>query len=113
MAIESTGSRVFGDITIASGGTTSSAFDIGNQLVCAFLFPAMTSTSVTLYGSTTLNGTYVPIADSADSNLTITTSGTSKIRYINPQYLAGVRFIKLEAGSAEASARTIYVLGHD
>ena len=105
-----TETRKIGTIKITSGDTTSTSFAMGETIPCAFSFPAMTGTSVTLYGSTD-NITFVPLADSTDNNYTITVSATAKIRTVNPQNLAGVQYIQLVSGSAEGADRTITVLG--
>lgn len=111
--VNRTGSRVIGSITIPSGGTTSDKFYLGETMLCAFLFPAMTNTTVSLYGGKDLTDTFVPIANSSDVSDTITVSGTSKIRYVTPQNFAGIPYIQLVGGSSEASERTIYILGKE
>lgn len=107
------GKKYLVEAVIPSGGTTSSVVDLSNFTLCAIDFPAMTGTSVTFEGSTELNGTYKPIADSADANKSVTVSGTPKIRCVNPQEFAGLRFIRAVSGSNEGAERTLIFMGNE
>lgn len=108
-----TKTRDIGNVTIASSGTTSGEFNAGKYVICGFKFPAMTGTSVTFTHCEESGGTFVPVADTSDTNLSITVSATAKTRVVNPQNFAGLEYIKLVSGSSEGADRVITVLGYE
>ncbi len=93
-------------VTIASSGTTTAAVDLKNKVLLGYQLPGtMTSTSMTYHASSTVGGTYTVMrkagADFADPIL------ASKWVVLDPADFAGVRFLKLVAGSAEGAERSI------
>lgn len=94
-------------VTIASGQTTSSAFDKEEFDRVAFSFPTMTGTTIDFAGCDTFDGTYLTITGaqiSSPSGATIPLTDDADLKGIAP-----FRYIKLISGSAEASGRTITV----
>jgi len=67
-----------------------------------------TNTSLTVYASSTLGGTYDPVQDIDGTALTITMASNIWV-WLKPQEFAGFRFIRL-VGSAEGAARTLIVV---
>lgn len=95
--------------TIANGGTTSDLIDLRYKTVCGLKFPSsLTSTSMTFTVSDTATGTFATMADGAGSDISKTIAAGKYIP-LSPNDFAGVRFLKLVAGSSEGAARSIGV----
>jgi len=96
--------------TIASGQTVSDAVDLRGLDMLAFILPAaFTGTTIQFQMSpTAIDGTYYPCYNIADAVMEATVT-QGRAYFIEPQDLAGIRFIKLVSGSAEAAERTILI----
>lgn len=112
--------RNYMTVTIPSGGTTSTPVDLSGYVLAAIDFPAMTGTTVTFEGAipsdpsiTFANATYKPISGSNDTNHSVTTSATAKIRSVDPANFAGAVFVRLVSGSSEAAQRTITLVAYE
>jgi hypothetical protein len=94
------------DTSIASGQTASGVIDLAGTTLCGIHLPsAFTGTSVTFQAAPTAGGTFQTVQRSgADFSLPVAAA-----RYIglNPSDFAGVQFLKIISGSAEAAARTL------
>ena len=99
-------------VTIASSGTTSQAIDVGEWLIAGIVTPAaLTGVAFTFTGALTESGTYRPLVDSTGAAISVTVSADDHV-LIEPQTFAGVSWIKLVSGSAEAAAREITLVLH-
>lgn len=96
--------------TIDSSGTVSNAVDLGDRTLVGLQLGTMTGTAITFQASTSLEGTYVAVKGSDGTSISYTTASDTYVA-IQPAILAGIRFIKLVSGSAEASDRTIIGIG--
>jgi len=100
------------DVTVE---TTSTAVTIGeNKVIVGLVTPASAdSTAMTFTVSDTFGGTYVPLAaiDGVAVSATITTTATRL--HLSPTTFAGVRYIKLVAGSTETPAKTYQLVVRD
>lgn len=95
-------------VTIASGQTVSNAIDLGEMAVVGLITPsAITSTAVTFQASAD-NVTYNQVTK-VDATVYSVTVSASKHIVIPPADLAGIRWLKVVAGSAEGGDRTIYL----
>ena len=100
--------------TIANGGTSSAAVDLGKEFEFMVIeLPALTSATIKPQISETLGGTYydvygTPPASGAAVKV-ITAATTGEYCWIVP--LGCARFIKIVAGTAQAAERLIRVRG--
>lgn len=98
--------------TIATSGTTSGAVDLGNRkLVSIFLPSTFDGTTITFTASTTLGGTYVAVLNPLSGAAVSYTVAASRVININPADFAGLRFIKIVAGTTQSTTDTILTLG--
>jgi len=98
------------EATIANAGQTSTEIDLGTVTVCGIELPApFTGTSLTFQVSRNSGGTYKTMMVSG----TTYTETVAQDRFISldPSIFAGVRWLKVVSGSAEAAERTIVVVG--
>jgi hypothetical protein len=99
--------------TIADGGTTTDVIDIGTSgFLSGAKFPAMTTdTSVAVHVCEKRDGTFTALEDGAGNAVTIAcaTSGVSAAEVSNITAVAGWRYFKLVAGSAQSGAKNIFV----
>ena len=101
-------------ITIPNAGTTSPAFEIGNNAVRALEIPAtMTNTAIKFQGSLTQAGTYKDIYH--NGVLVSVSATTSTWQGVSPSMLLGYPWLKLVATGVgnEAADRVINVLYED
>lgn len=93
-------------VTIASGQQTSGAVDLSGCVLVGLDMPsAFTGTTVTFTVSSSQSGTYKTLyKDGANVSVTVT---ASRQVVLQPADFAGVRFLKVVSGSAEAAERTI------
>ena len=99
-------------VTIAESGTTSQAVDVGEWLIAGIVTPAaLTGTALTFTGALEEGGTYRALVDSSGTPISVTVSADDHI-LIEPQTFAGVSWIKLVSGSAEAADREITLVLH-
>jgi hypothetical protein len=97
-------------VTIANGATVSNAIDLGEKAIVGIQLPsALTSTALTFTASDVIDGTYNPVTK-IDGNAYSITVAAAKYIVISPVDLAGIRYLKLVAGSAEAAARDIILM---
>lgn len=96
-------------VTISSGQTVSGAIDLQGHTICGLIMPAaFTSASLTFSMSQTVGGTYAVInKDGSDLSKTV---AASKYIVLSPSEFAGINFLKLISGSAEAANRQVIVV---
>lgn len=96
--------------TIASGQTVSGAVDLeGCALVGAFLPATLDGTALTFLACDTAGGTYLPVHD-ADGDEVTATVAASRYLILDPADFAGVRYLKLEMGTAQSTTDTTITL---
>ena|SRR5882724_101871 len=96
-------------ITIASGQTVSNAIDLGEMCLCGIQTPsALTSTAFTFQGSSD-NSTFCAMTTQDGTAISVTVAA-SKLIMLPPANFAGVRYLKVVAGSAEGADRNIILL---
>lgn len=94
------------DITISSGGTTSSALNLNGLSLVGITFPtSFTSTSVSFTGSTAIGGTYRAVYDT--SGAISYTIAQNRYYSLDPVKFQGLKYLKIVTGSAEAYERTV------
>ena len=97
--------------TITSGQTVSAAVDLEGTGLAGLILPStFDGTAISFKMSATLTGTYVDVQDGAGSTFTLTGAASKYVPISNLAYLAGVRFIKLVSGTAQATTDTIITL---
>lgn len=96
-------------VTIANGATVSDAIDLQGHTVCGIIMPsAFTGASLAPSACQTVNGTYVPMyKDGSTISLTVS---ASKYVILQPADYAGIAYLKLTSGSAEAATRSLIVV---
>ncbi len=93
-------------ITVATSATTSAAVSLIGVTILGVITPsALTGTSLTFQVSSSAAGTYVPLYDSAGTQVSVTVAA-SRGYYLDPAIFAGWRYVKLVSGSSEAADRT-------
>jgi len=93
--------------TIASGQTVSDAINLSGTTVVGISFPAaLTSTSISFQSATAEGGLYQPVMDESGANVSYIAE-QGKYLTIHPAVLTGVRFLKIVAGTVEASSRSL------
>ncbi len=92
--------------TIANGATTSGEVDLpdGYDLVGIFA-PVCTGVALTFTAAAAAGGTFVAVADGANSAISKTISGTAHYMALDPLLFQGLQFIKLVSGSSEGADR--------
>lgn len=103
----------FYDLTtaITVGQTASGEINLQGLEVVGFFIPSnFTATSITLQTSNASGGTYVPVQDGYGTTYQLTVSAGKYIAVNNFNIVAGLRFIKLIAGTAQASSDAIITL---
>lgn len=95
--------------TIASGGTTSGAVDVGSARDIGLIVPVtLTGATLAVHVGTTVDGTFY------DSGVTVTpTAGVPSIAAADREDLRPFRFLKFVSASAEGAARTLYIVTKD
>ena len=98
-------------VTIANGQTDSTAVDLGGlELVGIFTPSNLTATSISLLASTDLAGTYVTVQDGYGSTYSLTVATSKYVPISNYNAVAGLRYIKLSAGSTQTPADAVITL---
>jgi hypothetical protein len=93
--------------TIASGQTASDVIDLGGTDLCGLFIPStFDGTTLTLQASQTASGTFVTV-QSGGSDYTLTTAASKYTPIENLAVVAGLRFIKLVAGTAQSTTDTV------
>ncbi|MCC7260703.1 MAG: hypothetical protein IT567_06690 [Alphaproteobacteria bacterium] len=97
---------VYHNVTIASGGTTSSAIDLyGTTLVGIFMPASWTAANLTLKASSD-NSTFEDVYDSAGTQKTLTVAA-SRYVMLDPSHYAGIRHLKLVSSATQGADRVI------
>ncbi len=97
--------------TISVGQTDSAAIDLSGLELVGFYIPTnFTATSISIQTAPSTSGTYVAAQDGYGSTYTITVAANKYIPISNFNVVAGLRFIKLTAGTAQASTDAIITL---
>lgn len=106
------GSQYVTSVSIASGQTQTAAITLGKKALLAVYIPAtMTGTTLTVYMSDSVAGTYDPLCDITGTNVSFAISaGTAKWYYIEPAKSVAAQFVKLTSSGAEGGTRTLKVL---
>ncbi len=96
---------------IANGATTSGEVIVpeGFDLV-GIHAPVCTGTALTLTAAPASGGTFVAVANAANSAISHTISATAHYISLDPLLYQGLQFIKLVSGSAEGAARTFNLI---
>jgi hypothetical protein len=108
---------------IALGASQSNVIDVQNANSLALLIPAAwTAAAITFLGAEKSNGTFLPIYDDSENEISV---AVDKINVSTAISLAAIseelrpfRYIKLRSGVAatpvvQEAARTIYVVGKE
>jgi len=97
--------------TISVGQTDSTAIDLcGLELVGFFIPSNFTATSITIQTAPASGGTYVVAQDGYGSSYSITVAASKYVPINNYNVVAGLRFIKLTAGTAQSSTDAVITL---
>ena len=98
-------------VTIAASGTTSDAVNLSGLQVVAIDTPAaLTGTALTFAASTSLGGTYDAVQEVGGASAYSATMAASKWIPLNVSVFAGIPFLKIVSGSAEAATRTFNLI---
>lgn len=97
--------------TIAINQTTSGEVAVpdGYDLVGMFA-PVCTGTALTLTAATASGGTFVAVANAANSAISHTISATAHYIGLDPLLYQGLQFLKLVSGSTELAARAFTLI---
>ena len=97
--------------TILSGQTDSAVIDLqGLELAGFFLPSGFIGTTITVQAAPAITGTFVNTQDGYGADLTLTVAASRYIPFANLGLIAGLRFIKLIAGSAQTGGDKIITL---
>lgn len=97
-------------VTIASGQTTSAEVDLGRYTLVGIQFPStFDGTTLTLQMAPSSGGTFTTV-QTAGSDYTITSAASKYHSIDNLAVTAGLRYIKLVAGSAQAATDSVLTL---
>lgn len=97
--------------TISVGQTDSAAIDLSGLELVGFFMPSnLTATSISLQAATSASGTYVAVQDGSGATYSLTVAASKYIPIDNFNIVAGLRFIKLIAGTTQASTDAIITL---
>ena len=101
---------IWTECVIDSGQTVSNAVDLrGHDMLCFILPATFTGTTINFQMSPyKIDGTFYDCYNISDAAMQATVT-QGRAYFIEPQDLAGIRFIKLVSGSAEGGARTILI----
>ena len=107
------GNNKFYDLatTIAVGQTDSGAIDLSGLELAGLFIPAnFTATSLSIKAAPGGNGTYLAAQDGYGSDYSLTVAAGKYVPVNNFNVIAGLRFIKITAGTAQASTDAIITL---
>lgn len=91
---------------IANTATETNAIATSGLSLVGILMPAaFTGTALTFEACATVDGTYVPVYNSAGA-VSYTVAASQYIA-IDPKDFYGIMFLKIKSGSTEAAARTL------
>ena len=96
--------------TIASGATESEAVDLGGlELAGIFVPSTFDGTSISVKVAPSLTGTYVTLRE-AEADFIVTVAADRYVPIENLALFAGVQFIKMVSGTAQATTNTTLTL---
>ena len=99
-------------VTISSGGTVSSALELGvGRSVLALVTPAALTGTALSFQASVDGSTYNTVTD--EGSAYSVTAAASRFISIKPGLLVGARYIKVVSGSAEGADRTIVVVSRE
>ncbi len=97
--------------TIAVGQTDSAAIDLSGLELVGFFIPSnFTATTISIQAAPSSTGTYVVAQDGSGATYSLTVAANKYVPINNFNIVAGLRFIKLTAGTAQASTDAIITL---
>lgn len=95
------------DLTIASGGTTTAAVDLSDHLLAGIVCPAeFDGTTLTFTAASDPADSFLPVYNSAGTALEVTAAASRHIA-LEPETFAGVRYLKIVAGTAQTGATAL------
>ena len=112
-AIQNLASANTGSVTITSGSTESTVFDMSNKLIAGLIFPASyEGGNVTFLGSDLVDGTFVPVYDSNGAVVIATATASQFVALVGNtlQAVANVPFLKIKSGSAVGADRVVKIV---
>ncbi len=93
--------------TIADSGTVSGEVDLSGCTLCGVFLPStFDGTTLKFQAATESGGTFVAVVDGAGADVS-KTCAASKYLPLNPADFAGVRFLKLVAGTGQTGATVL------
>lgn len=97
--------------TIAAGQDESHVIDLSGCVLAGLFLPAnFNGTTVTLLASTAPDGTFVPVQDGEGADFTITGDESRYAPVNDYAIVAGLRYIKLKAGTSQSGSDTVITL---
>lgn len=98
--------------TIALSGTISSAIDLAGCRAVGLITPGtLTSTTVTFYAASAVDGTYAPIYDDTNTAYVLTVGTVQARAYaLRPDVMAPWRFVKAVTGGTESAERALTLI---
>ena len=113
-AIQNTKAAQTNSITLSSGSTTSTLFNLSSTMVTGFQFPAgYDGGNITFLGSDSETGIYTSVYDSNGNEVSaVVTTGSTLVSLVGNslQGLANVPYIKIKTASAVGDDRVIKVM---
>lgn len=96
--------------TIASGQTESGEIDLGGADLCGLFIPSnFDGTTLTIKAASAPGGTFVAV-QAAGADYTLTTTASKYCPIENLAVVAGLRFIKLVAGTSQSTTDTVITI---
>lgn len=91
------------DLTaVFSGSTKSAAVDLSSYTLTGLLLPAsMAGTLLTFEASDSASGTFVPIRNDENTDISIIISSSAAYYPLDPASFVGVRYLKLVSNATE------------
>lgn len=100
-------------VTIASGATTSDAFDAQGYPSWGIILPSTyDGTALAIHVSDTLDGTYQALYDSDGNAISLVVAASRSIGLtgVDAQAVAAFRFFKLVAGTSQSTSDTVITI---
>lgn len=96
-------------VTIANGESVSNAIDLTDQVVTGITMPDdWDGTEITFLACDTADGTYLPVHAAGGTEFSVTTAASRHV-YIDPDVTRSIKFLQLDAGTAQTPARTFTI----
>lgn len=96
-------------VTVTVGQTVSGAVDLKGDTVIGIYVPTGFSGSVITFQASPDGVTYFAVNDETGGAISIPVTAGTFVK-VDPSYLAGVRFLKLVSGTAQATADSVITL---